>query len=437
MTLMLGVLSLSALVPESELSDPARAEALRVRRPVAWWVARNLRPQEVARSPFFLVLPAFLFLGIGVSVVQRSRQLRRAVSSGLSPGSSRFRVERALDLPLPPEEAARRLVEEARRAGFEEVRAAPCLWEGGRGRVGFAGSLAFHVGLLLVLAGVVASALTRLTGEILLTEGFETPLRPESMLTLSGSGRLPDLSGCTLLMTDLVADISAQGTPVDVSALLAVRRGGEVLVERLVRVNGAFRWGGLQLTLHRVGWAPAIVAADPTGSRGVDGVAVLQLSPPGREDSVPLPGGGELRVALYPDFATTGGRPASRSPRPVNPVIDFSWRDREGRETARGRVGLGGRTEVDGYAVAFPALSRWGGFVVARDHGLPLFVLGSLVGSLGILLRLAFPDQSLRLAWEPAGGGTRVHLLAGTRFFPALHEEQVERLVSRLRSGER
>jgi len=436
MLIMVAVLALASLIPSVEPEDADALAELVARKPVLTWLSSRIHPREVVASPFFFLLPAYLFAGIAWSIVDRTRQYRQARARGLEPAAARFLVRRELELALPADEAARRLVAEARRAGYEKLAVGEGTWRGGRGRIGFAGSIGFHVGLLVVLAGIVASALTRLAGEIILTEGFETPLTTESMLTLSGSGKFPELPGCTLVLRDLVATYSPQETPVDYAGVLAVRRGGETLAERLVRVNDAFEWGGFQLTLHRYGYAPELTAWDAAGHERVGGVAVLQVVPAGKEDSLPFEGGGELRLALYPDFVLVDGRPATRSPRPVNPVIEFSWREADGRQAARGRVGLGASTEVNGYHVAFQSLSNWGGFILARDRGLWLFVAGSLLGSLGLLLRIVFSDQSLKIEWQAAGGGTIVHLVAGTRFLPSLHEEKVDRLVTRIRSAE-
>jgi hypothetical protein len=113
-------------------------------------------------------------------------------------------------------------------------------------------------------------------------------------------------------------------------------------------------------------------------------------------------------------------------------VLAFRWIDADGRERAAGRVGRGQEVSSGGYTVAFPALSYWAGFQVSRDAGLAFLAIGSLVGTIGLALRLAFPDQSVRVGWEAWENGTRLRVLASTRFFPALHEEQVERLVQAL-----
>lgn len=428
---MAAVLGLASLVPEPDFADPKRLAELRARRPIVYWIGRNLRPQEIVRSPAFLGLPSLLFVGVSASIVERLRaHLRRGDRAVVV---WHFRVERTFTLAAGLGDVASLLAERLREARYGLQAAGPHRLEGARGRLGFWGSIGFHVGLLCVLVGVVASGLTRLNGEILLTEGFPAPLAASSLFSVSGAGRFPDLPGHSLAIRDFVADYSPQGTPVDFALILSVLRGGTTLAEQQVRVNQAFRWGGLQLTLQRYGFAPEILARDPAGSTAVEAVSVLQLLPPGREDAVPLENGGSLGVRLFPDFATIQGVPASRSLQPVRPVLFFEWRDGAGRALAQGRVALSDVTRAGGYSVALPSLRYWAGFVVARDEGLVFFAVGSLLGSLGVALRFAFPDQSIRLEWEPASSaGVTVRLLASSRFFPALHEEQVDRLVARI-----
>ncbi len=434
MLAMAAVLGLASLAPDLEVLGPGEAARLRAERPFAHWVGANLRPQHVAQSPLFVAGCAYLFLGVALSITQRVQAHRFARRVGSRAGAERFRVERELVVGVPADRvgpAVRRVLQASRY----DVRShpAPPVVEGFRGQAGFVGSIAFHVGLLFVLVGAAASSLTRWNGEILITEGFPAPLAPSAMHNVSRREGFPDLTGYSLSIRDFMADYSLQGTPVDFAALLSVVHAGSPVREAPVRVNQAFRWRDFQLTLHRYGFAPEIVATDPAGKRHVESVNVLQVLPPGREDAVPIPDGGELRVRLYPDYATIQGRPASRSLRPLRPVIVFRWLDTEGGELATGRVARGETVTSGGYAVAFPALSYWAGFRVSRDRGLAFFALGSLVGAIGLALRLAFPDQSVRLEWAACDNGARLRVLASTRFFPALHEEQVERLVASLK----
>ena len=324
---------------------------------------------------------------------------------------------------------AGRLAAGLRSARYRVIAQQEGLVHGVRGEAGFFGSIAFHLGLLLVLAGVVASSLTRVNGEVVLTEGFPVAFTPASMLSLDGGDRFPARAAAdSLSIRDFVAEYSPQGTPVDYSLLLSVHRGGERIVEEQVRVNQPFRWQGFQITLHRFGFAPELAARDPSGRLRQDAVTVLQLLPPGRPDTVPLEGGGSLKVRLFPDLAMKGARPQTRSLRPARPVAFFEWQDEAGRTVASGQVERGSEVDAGGYRLAFRSLSYWAGFVVARDRGLWFFVVGSVLGSAGILARLVLPDQTVRIEW----GDGRARLLASTRFFPALHREEIARLVRSL-----
>jgi len=431
MAVMGLLLAVSGFVPTPDLMGEREFARLAAERPFVAWLAEKIRPQAMVSHPAFLLFPLYLSIGIGFSLYQRLRmRMRRGKAAAAQ--TWRFRQDRGFDTPATPPEFARILPQRLRGSGFAAVESGPFSWSGEKGAKGFWGSVAFHIGLLLVFIGVAASSRTRLHGEIVLTEGFVTPLNGATLLNRTGVGELPDEGLVGLSMRDFAASYTPQGSNLDFSALLAVHRGGSVRREAMVRVNDAFVWEGTQFTLHRYGFAPAVVATNPAGERLADGVGLLQLLPPGAEDSLQLTDGGELVLSFYPDFAVRQGKPVARSLNPVRPVLAFRWRDASGAEVAAGRVRRGESASVNGYRVEFPALSYWAGFLVARDGGLWFFAFGSILASLGLALRMLFPDQSLRLTWEPGESGSRVRMSASTRYFPALHEEQVERLLARL-----
>jgi len=430
-----ALLALSALVPEPENLDSKTLEHLRTEKPALLWIAERFRPQSIVESPFFLLLPSFLLVGISASLVERMRQLRRANAQERALPVHRFRLRRELEVVGSPDALLRRVIEAARRDGYAMTEVEPSVFEGLRGRAGFFGSLAFHVGLLAVLAGVVASGLTRFSGEIVVTERFSTPFSISSMFNVSGANRFEEIPGEELSIRDFAAEYSDRGTPVDFSVLLSVRRDGAPVSEEQVRVNQAFRWRSVDIMLNRYGFAPEIVATDPSGARRLDGVGVLRLLPPGQEDSLRMEDGSRLRVRLFPDFDLRNGSPVSRSLAPVRPRLYFEWTDPVGRSVARGEVEKGGSAASRGYRVDFPALLYWGSFVVARDWGFWFFVVGSVLGTLGLAIRMIFPDQTLRLEWSIGDNGIHVRLDAGARFFPALHEAQIDRLMSKIREG--
>lgn len=424
---IVALFALSSIVPDVEQLQPAARPQAALRKPLLFWIGQHLRPRDVVTSPLFMIFPAYLLVAISTCTVHRIGVHRRRLDRGRA-GLERFRTERRFTLPARADAGAV-LAERLREARYDVAAASDRSVHGRRGSIGFWGSIAFHIGLLGILGGAVVSSLTALHGEIVLTEGFPVPFTRESMLYLSGAGNLPDLGGASLSIRDFLADYSKRGDPVDFSVRLGVVRDGRRIAEELVRVNRAFHYAGLQLTLHRYGFAPALEARDPSGRIVLDAVSVMQLLPPGKQDSVPLDGGGELRVRLYPDFTFRDGKPATQSLQPIRPAIEYAWIDRGGGTRAAGIVEVGRTASIDGYQVSFPSVSYWGALLVARDRGIWLFALGAALGVLGLALRLLFPDQSVRLSWEPREDAMAVTMTASTRFFPALHEEQVDRLA--------
>src|SRR5512140_108963 len=120
MLAMAAVLALASLVPEPDLADPARLAALEAKRPILIHLFRSLRPDRIAASPAFLVLPALVFASTAYSIITRVRAelARRRRGQGASAARMRFRVVRTREVAAPIDavvEAARRTIA---RSGF-------------------------------------------------------------------------------------------------------------------------------------------------------------------------------------------------------------------------------------------------------------------------------------------------------------------------------
>lgn len=430
MALMAGLLALASLVPEWQSGS---WDSLAARAPVTAFVLERLRPRELVQSPAFLLLPAYLFAAIAVSIAVRLRAFQRARRSGHAPRHERFRC--TLEVEPTSSSFLDAVAPALRRAGFG-VRT-----DGGglvarRGELGFLGSIAFHLGLLVVLAGVAASRVGAMAGEIVLTEGFPVPLARASFRLLDGE--LAERPERTLTMRDFAPEYSAAGTNVDFAAVLAVADAGRIEREAVVRVNQELDWEDLALSLQRYGFAPELVVHDARGRRRLEGTGVLQLLPPGKPDTLPLEGGGALRLRLFPDHALAAdGQDGTRSMLPRNPVLAVTWLDGAGREVGRGQVARGGELALPAGTIRFVGLSYWAGFMVARDPGVWLFIAGFALGLGGLVLRFLFPDQLVEVRPLRPDLGGAVRVVASTRFFPALQQAWVEQLVLRLqnRSG--
>lgn len=440
MLAMAGLLALSSLVPEAELA-PGRREALRRSRPVAAFVVERLRPERAVRSPGFLVLAAWIFAATAWSVVTRVRTEVRRRRLHPTPPPERFRTAGVLEVAGSPEAAASAVRDELRRRRYrlEPAGADPATVVATRGSAGFAGSIAFHLGILVVMAGVALSARTRVNGEVMLVEGFPAALGPGTIARATRDDALLPLVGTTASVRDFTATYERGFEPVDFAAVVDVRRPPAPPRTEVVRVNEGVTADGFQLTLHRYGFAPELEVTGADGRRLADGVAILRLVPPGTEDRLALADGTELSLALYPDHVQRGGTSATRSMYPVAPVLVVRHLV-GGAEVARGRVGRGEAATLGAVRVSFHGLRYWADFMLGRDAGLPWIAVGGALIALGLGLRFLVDPQVVRAAASPSAQGTRLELLVTARYFPALNAERArvlrERLAGTLHAGE-
>lgn len=416
--LLAGLFAISSFVPDRDGRDE-----IRTRRPALANVFDGLAPERLAQSPLVLGLTSFVALGVAASIVTRIRA--RVRSAGPKEAEQeRFRAEIEVVVPESGEAAWARVREVLRANGFR----AGDRPEGASGSTGFWGSMAFHAGLLVLLGGIVASALGRFHGEIVLTETAPVRVSADTMLFAVPVEKIGALAGTVLEVEDVLASYRSGTHLTDVSAVLAYQTPGGGAGRRFVSVNVPVDVGEHQVALHRYGFAPVITATRPDGTAALDGVAVLRVLPPGTEDSLVIDAGGVLRVRFYPDFAGGSGPPASRTLDPVRPVLAWRWYER-GELVASGEVARGERQVVNGYELAFPELLRWASFVVGRDPGIPWFAAGAFLSIAGLAARLAGHERAWRAELTPAGERTRVRLTLSARYFPALLREKAERMA--------
>ncbi len=427
MLTMAAVLALASLVPAD--LDPGRLATLRWRRPVLARILR-LHPERVASSPLFLLLPGLVFASTAFSIWERVRRERDR--RGRPVALERFRATAELHLPGSARDASKEARLEARGSGYRLEGAADSLvCVVSRGGVGFAGSIVFHVGLLVVLTGVAVSTVTRTNAELLLAEGFPIALGPEAVLHPTRQGALERLRGTTVAMRDFTAEFARGFSPVDFGAVLELTRAGAPPRAEVVRVNEPVWVNGFQLTLYRYGFAPELTVTGRGGRVLTEGAALLRVLPPGTEDGLALPGGDELQVALYPDHELRGAESTSRSLAPVNPVLRVRWLT-GGTEVAHALLRPGETASLGTGRVTFANLRYWADFQLGRDLGLPWIALGSALIALGLALRFLFDPQVLRFEATELADGCRLEIVATSRYFPALNEDRAERLRARL-----
>lgn len=328
--LMTALLVLSSQLPDINMLDEEVRLYYQKERPFAYNFSKAFGGHGIISSPWFYVLPAFIFMSTLICTIERL--IRRKKKD-----------------------------------------------------LGFWGSMIFHAGLLTIIIAAIITKLTLFEGEVLLTEGYPFPLGREGYLKIS---REPD-SGIqfpegTITMTKY-KNIYQGDFAIDHEASITIDRGG-IPWKTAIKVNQPLEIDGLQYTLNKYGFSPAFVVKDDKGNVLVDAFINLVVVQ-GKEDSFEVPGKNTMiYVRFHPDFEMTKEGPRSKSRIPNNPVVAVKVK-RWGKESKFLHIKMGSSKNIMGYNISFPELKYWAHFLVKRDKGVPVFIVAFFLVVGGLSLR--------------------------------------------------
>lgn len=252
--------------------------------------------------------------------------------------------------------------------------------------IGFLGSITFHAGLLTIIIAGVVSMLTLFSGELLLAEGYPTPLGREGFLKI---WRDPILMKRELpkgmVTLESYKSVYVGNSPVDHEAKLILEMDGAVRNE-VVKVNNPLYLNGFQYTINRYGFSPGFVVQDDKGNTLLDAFINLVIVE-GDEDYFEIPEtGAKIYVRFFPDFEMTKNGPVSKSRLPNNPVA--AVKVKMGNQESKFRLlKKGEKAFVMGYNITFDDLKYWNHFLVNRDKGQPFLVFGVFLLTGGLIVR--------------------------------------------------
>lgn len=293
-------------------------------------------------------------------------------------------------------------------------------------RLGFWGSIAFHLGLLFCFLAVPVSALSRYNGALILTEGMTLPLR-EAVESSGGveSARLPLVD---VAVRNLWGKYHDGRFKVDFGGDLLLTWG---MVQQTLpfKVNEPVEFGGFQFSLQEYGFSPQLVISR-NGKAFFDYFLNLRHSDEG--DYFPLDSADRrLFVFFFPDFVREGNKIGTRSSEPRNPMVLVKVL--EGETILHQKLmALGEEAELGEYRVRAGELRNWVNLGVTREKGLGVLILGFCVGIGGLFVRFLSNERRLELELFPAADGTSFRLKGYSRYYPAFLEREVVEIAKEL-----
>ncbi len=437
LVLLALLLIVAGTLPDLALLSEREFTELRESRPVLFLISSRLQVSNLTRSPLFLMLPGAIWLSTALCMFRRLRRevpqpgRRSAATDPDMPDMATISIEQ----PLEAVQGKVREVLREQRWRLEEINKNGAVrYSGRKGSYGFWGSVVFHLSLLILLLGIIASSIGRFDAEMILAEGQTTAFAEEAMLRVNRKSLLsPSLSGTSITLRKFTADFEEDKYPVDYAAYLLLGATA-VAREELVRVNHPLTVGRHQVFLHRYGFAPRFHVQDERGMVLLDSFINLIISRPEQTDHFDLPHQGlRIETQLFPDYHLNGETAISRSPSPKNPVMRVRVLA-DGTLIGEKDLPVGQMADFGKYRLTFGELRYWAWFGVVHDPGYGFMIIGFIACVTGLALRFADSEKWMHVKVEQQADSVRVALAGRSRYFPALFEEEINDIARKLKS---
>jgi cytochrome c biogenesis protein len=459
---------LGSLFPQQPVS-PQRVTRYFQDHPALAPVLDRLGLFDVFGSAWYMAIYLALLAALVACLVPRARAFARVLRSRPPRGGQldRYRTRAAFDTPASPPRALEAAAAVLRRRHYrlathddgEEL-------AGEKGFLREAGSLLFHVSLLLLLVGLAYGKGFGYRGQAAIVEG-ETWANARVGYDTWSPGRFfgsERLAPFQLRLDDFSNGFHDDGTPSEfASRLTALDLDGRQTQAQRVAPNRPMTVDGVRVFQSDYGYVPVVRV------RGSDGTVlkqeeVLTLRDPASELSTgavkvtrakPQLG---LELTMFTGLRTApdcpGGLPFCNDPRLVRPVLvvlPFQGDLQASRaqsvftlDQSRLRplgdrplvLGLGQSGKLaNGIEVTFADLRQYSVLTLARDPGVPVVALGAALILLGLVPSLYVTRRRVWVRATPTPGGSRVELAGLALQGKAAFEGELARLAAEVERG--
>ena len=433
---------LGSLFPQQSI-NPQRVTRYFQDHPALAPVLDRLGLFDVVGSAWYMAIYLALLAALVACLVPRARAFARVLRSRPPRGGhlGRYRTRAGFDTPASPEQALAAAATVLRRRHYRLARHDDAELAGEKGYLREAGSLVFHVSLLVLLVGLAYGKGFGYRGQAAIVEG-ETWANARVGYDAFSPGRFfgsDRLAPFQLRLDDFTNAFHDDGTPREfASRVAALDLDGRQLQAQRVAPNRPMTVDGVRVFQSDYGYVP-VVRVRGRGGEVLKQEEVLTLRDPASELSTgavkvtrakPQLG---LELTMFTGLRTApdcpGGLPFCNDPRLVRPVLvvlAFQGDLQASRAQSvftldHGRLRpLGERPLVlapgqtgklpGGTEVTFAGLKQYSVLTLARDPGVPVVGAGAALVLLGLIPSLYVTRRRVWVRATPTPAGSRVEL---------------------------
>lgn len=303
---------------------------------------------------------------------------------------------------------------------------------------GLLGSVAFHLGLVLLLTGFAVNVLWGYRGTVLLPERVLLKMPDELNTVKQGWLYQPP----SLFYVGLEKFHNKQEKAGEPGAFwwpegTLYFRAETQESRRQVRVNYPAYTQGLYWRHKNSGYSLFVEITSPQGTLVSDYANIASHGGTSWSDTVDINKNLKLNINFYPDFVETRENLfASRSIFPNKPVMELTIYE-EDKKTGHGLIPMGQMEAVGKYAVSFKEFRYWQLLDVSADPGKYFIWVGGLLAVTGLAVRAVLITKDVYLTVTPGDEGkTTVNWSATATYGKVLFRQEIQEIINRLEDKE-
>lgn len=373
-----------------------------------------------------------MLLALGIITCSFSR-IRTYLTLRRSGSGQTVSLQEQVKLRLPGEAVLGRLDSYFKKRGFL-TSVSRLELTAHKNRSGLLGSVAFHMGLVIMLIGFSVNFLWGGRGIMLAPEGID--LNTANDLKITSQGPLFKAVRPYYLRLERFSysdETGADGKPLlrPVAGLVFRDTAGES--RQQLRINNPVVFGDIRWRYYDSGYSLLLKIVGPQGVIVNDYANIASHQGKSWADIVEISPGLKIDIKFYPDFAENKNDGyISKSRFPNKPVMKLAVLQNE-RNTGETLIPLGQAKSVGDLQVSFSGFRYWVVLDAVTDPGRILILLGALISVGGLAWRIMRISKHFACQVEENEGGmTTVSWGVRTNYGKAMFREELLKVYNEL-----
>lgn len=312
-----------------------------------------------------------------------------------------------------------------------------------KGSIGFWGSILFHFGLITLFLGAGLSGFTRYDASFLITEN-QSVFLPDLILKSSEQRPFinlnPQATDAIINLKNINAKYGKNEQLTDIKADFSVAGMDNSYTKDAVQVNKPMYFKNLKFVIEKYGIAPNFIIRNRQNKTIDDFVINLgdwlpeNWTQKGTFDSFEIPNSNLIaKVFFIPNYKKIKGQIVSRGRLVKNPAFLIKFLDKKTlKEVSSSVIQKGQGAKFGDKELVFKKLNYWGFFRMSKDSGVPVVIFALIAGLGGLALRFIYHEKMVWFSFAEDGSGTVLRLGGRTKYFPALFDDEINKIQDRI-----